>query len=933
MTSAVLLGLAVSFAAEPTWEATLERVIPSVVTIRVNVTRAFDTETARSTYATGFVVDAERGLILTNRHVVNPGPVVAEAVFGNHEEVPLHAVYRDPEHDFGLFRYDPAALRYMHPTALPLAPEAARVGLDIRVVGNDAGEKVSILAGTLARLDRAAPEYGLGNYNDSNTFYYQAASSTSGGSSGSPVLDAAGRVVALNAGGSRSAASSYYLPLDRVVRALALVQAGQPVARGTLLTALDYTPFDEARRLGLRAETEALLRAAAPDGVGVMVVREVTPGGPAAGSVEPGDVLVRLQGQVVTNFLAIESVLDEAVGQEVELELERGGVPRTVRLRVGDLHDAAPDELLEFGGGVLNDLSPMQVRGRAIPLRGVFVASTVYGQTAGNLSRGTVITAVDGLATPDLDALEAALASRPDGANVTLRAFDVSNPRLGQTLVIQVDRRWFPMRRCERDDTDGSWPCRDSAAPPAAPPVRAAVAPEPGGGRGPGRKLANSLVMVEFSVPYRSEGVYGTRFRGTGLIVDADQGLVLVDRDTVPIALGDVALTFGGAVQIPAEVVYLHPEHNFAIIAYDPARIAGTPVRSARLVVADAPRAGARIWQVGLDGDQQVVTRQTRLEAVVPLSLSLPSPPYFRDANLEVWRPRDAASSIGGALTDRRGRVLALWASFADTSGGSARGVFAGMPIEIVSEAVEAVIAGQVPQWRSFGAELGNIPLADARNRGLAEARAQALQEHVEARPSALIVTRTEPGTPAESLLEGGDLVLSVNGQLVSRAREVERAAQQGDLQLLVLRDGVERELTLPTTAAAGQEIDRALVWAGALLHATPRAARIQRDATPEGVYVAWTWFGSPASQDGLGPTSRIIEVDGVPTPDLDAFLEAVAGREHRSAVRLRTLDLDGNVAVLSLRLDLQGWPTSELLREGRAWTRSSPRAGSPQAR
>ena len=31
--------------------------------------------------ATGFVVDAERGLILTNRHVVTPGPVVAEAVF------------------------------------------------------------------------------------------------------------------------------------------------------------------------------------------------------------------------------------------------------------------------------------------------------------------------------------------------------------------------------------------------------------------------------------------------------------------------------------------------------------------------------------------------------------------------------------------------------------------------------------------------------------------------------------------------------------------------------------------------------------------------------------------------------------------------------------------------------------------------------------
>ena len=78
-------------------------VIRGIVSIKATTVRPFDTESAGHYTATGFVIDAGRGLILSNRHVVSPAPMTAIAVFINYEEVKLLPIYRDPVHDFGMY--------------------------------------------------------------------------------------------------------------------------------------------------------------------------------------------------------------------------------------------------------------------------------------------------------------------------------------------------------------------------------------------------------------------------------------------------------------------------------------------------------------------------------------------------------------------------------------------------------------------------------------------------------------------------------------------------------------------------------------------------------------------------------------------------------------------------------------------------------------
>ncbi|KAI3785216.1 hypothetical protein L1987_44331 [Smallanthus sonchifolius] len=967
-----------SHATAEDWRKALHKVVPAVVVLRTTACRAFDTESAGSGYATGFVVDKRRGIILTNRHVVKPGPVAAEAMFVNREEIPVYPIYRDPVHDFGFFRYDPAAIQFLSYEEIPLAPEAACVGLEIRVVGNDSGEKISILAGTLARLDRDAPHYKKDGYNDFNTFYMQAASGTKGGSSGSPVIDWQGRAVALNAGGKKSSSSSaFFFPLERVVRALNFLQKGRDSCQ------------DKWEVVIIPRGTVQLVRHASPlTETGMLVVDSVVPGGPSCKHMEPGDVLVRMNGEVITQFLKIETLLDNSVGQNVELEFERGGTSLTVQLVVEDLHSITPNYFLEVSGAVIHPLSYQQARNFRFRCGLVYVSEPGYMLYRAGVPRHAIIKR---LADEDISNLEDfinVLSKLSRGARVPLVYINYNDRHRRKSVLVTVDiHEWYASPQIyTRDDGSGIWIGKPTL-PPNSQLISSAVI-QVGNGvasmdtstsehfqeesnngtknsrLGEEDASADSIVTAEvedstspgdivLSDDHDTSANSGnasvaervieptlvmlTHFVGTGVIIyhSEEMGLVAVDRNTVAISASDIMISFAAfPIEIPGEAVFLHPVHNYAIIAYDPSALGPAE---------PALRRGESVYLVGLSRSLQATSRKSIVtNPCAALQISSAESPRYRETNMEVIElDTDFGSSFSGVLTDEHGRVKAIWASFSfqlkyGLNSSQDHQCVRGIPVHSVSQVLDKIISGAkgpsrlingikrpMPLVRVLEVEFNCTLLSKARSFGLSNNWIQALAKKDPVRRQVLQVNGCLAGSKAENLLEQGDMVLAINKKPVTCFNDLEDACHALDmhddmdakLELTIFRQGREMEICVGTDERDGNGTTRVINWCGCFVQDPHPAVRALGFLPQEGhgVYVTRWSTGSPVHRYGLYPHRWIVEVNGKPTPDLDAFVNVTKEIEDGEFVRVRTVHLNGKPQVLTLKQDLHYWPTWEL--------------------
>lgn len=798
--------------------------------------------------------------------------------------------------------------------ALKLQPESAKVGVEVRVVGNDAGEKLSILSGVISRLDRNAPEYGEG-YSDFNTNYIQAAAAATGGSSGSPVVNIGGHAVALQAGGRvDGAATDYFLPLDRPLRALQCLQQNIPITRGTIQTQWVLKPFDDCRRLGLTPDWESAVRKAHPDENSMLVAEIVLPEGPADTKVQEGDVLIQVNGELLTSFVKLDAILDSAVGESVRLLIQRGGEDMEVTINVGDLHAITPDRFVMVAGGSFHNLSYQQARLYAIAVKGLYVCEAAGSFKMENTLSGWIIDTVDQKPTPDLNAFMDVMKNIPDRSRVVISYRHIRDLHTRATSIIHIDRHWHPkMRLAIRNDETGLWDFKTIGKPlPAEAPVkRSAYFIQLDGANHPAAaEIVRSFVKVSCNMPVKIDGYPQARKTGFGLVIDAEKGLLVVSRAIVPYDLCDITVTVADSIQVEGKVIFLHPLANYTVVQYDPALV-DAPVQSARLST-EMLKQGADTIFVGFNQNFRIVVAKTTVTDITTVGIPAnPAAPRYRAINLDAITVDTGLSSqcSSGVLLGSDGIVQALWLNYlGERTATTHKDVeyHLGLATPTIIPIISQIQAGIQPKLRILNIESYVVQMSQARIMGVSEEWIRKVAQANPARHQLFLVRKIDSppatGPSDKQSLQEGDIILTLNDKLITRVSEFDIMYDKEKLDALVVRGGKEVHLTVPTVPTEDLETSRVVVFCGAVLQKPHHAVRQQISKLHSQIYVSARSRGSPAYQYMLAPTNFITHVNGVKTVDLDAFVREVNKIEDNTYFRLRAMTFDNVPWVVTMK-------------------------------
>ncbi|TIM33706.1 MAG: DegQ family serine endoprotease, partial [Mesorhizobium sp.] len=311
----------------------LEQVTPAVVNIAVTSRSPAETNPLYSdpffrryfnlpeprqklSAGSGVIVDAEKGYILTNHHVVADAGEIS-VTLKDRRRFTAELVGSDKETDIALLKIDGSSL-----TAFPLGDsDALRVGETVVAIGNPFGLGQTVTSGIVSALGRSG--INIEGYED----FIQTDASINPGNSGGALVTADGRLVGINtaiiapAGGNVGIGFAVPIAMASAVMQQ-LIEHGE-VRRGRIGIAIqDLTP-DLADALGIKESYGA-------------VITSVEEGSPAAqAGLQPRDIIVAVDNRNISGSADLRNRIGLApVGSQVEIRYLRDGAQRAAKLRI-----------------------------------------------------------------------------------------------------------------------------------------------------------------------------------------------------------------------------------------------------------------------------------------------------------------------------------------------------------------------------------------------------------------------------------------------------------------------------------------------------------------------------------------------------------------------------------------------------------------------
>jgi serine protease Do len=273
----------------------------------------------RETQATGsgVIVDAARGYVLTNGHVVENATRI-EVTTKDNRRFNAKLIGRDSDTDI-------AVLQIPTTNNLPAVPmgdsDRLQVGDFVLAIGNPFGLGQTVTSGIVSALGRSG--LGIEGYED----FIQTDASINPGNSGGPLVNLQGECVGINtailAPGGGNIGIGFAVPINMAHRVMDQLTRYGEVKRGRIGVAIqDLTPdLAEAMKTGHTSGA---------------VIARVEPGSPAErAGLHQGDLVVAVDGVPVRSGTQLRNMIGlTRIGGNVDLKIDRRGSERSVGVQV-----------------------------------------------------------------------------------------------------------------------------------------------------------------------------------------------------------------------------------------------------------------------------------------------------------------------------------------------------------------------------------------------------------------------------------------------------------------------------------------------------------------------------------------------------------------------------------------------------------------------